>query len=132
MKDILAKRKITSVQISSAAVSSEEIFNGTGNPVYPPAKAVLLRHGIDCGNKRAVLLKKSDYDKYSLFAVMDSSNLKNAIDIFGGDPHNKIKKLGYFTNGKNISDPWYTRDFETAFKDIENNCIALADIIAKQ
>ena len=45
----------------------EEIWNGIGNPVYPPVKAELERHGLSCGGKRAVQLQKSDYDKYELF-----------------------------------------------------------------
>ena len=31
--------------IRSAATSTEEIWNGIGNPVYPPAKKELARHG---------------------------------------------------------------------------------------
>ena len=40
-------------QIASAATSTEEIWNGIGDPVYPPAKAELARHGISCEGKRA-------------------------------------------------------------------------------
>ena len=36
-------------EIASAATSSEEIWRGVGNPVYPPAKEELARHGISCG-----------------------------------------------------------------------------------
>ena len=32
--------------VASCATSTEEIWNGVGNPVYPPAKAELKRHGI--------------------------------------------------------------------------------------
>ena len=32
--------------ISSSATSTEEIWNGIGNPVYPPAKAELASHGL--------------------------------------------------------------------------------------
>ena len=58
MKDILEKRgKGKDFFISSAATSGEEL----SNPVYPPARRVLERHGIDCRGKRAVRLKKEDY-----------------------------------------------------------------------
>ena len=30
-------------RIASAATSSEEVWNGVGNPVYPPAREELLR-----------------------------------------------------------------------------------------
>ena len=32
--------------VASAATSTEEIWNGVGNPVYPPARAELAKHGI--------------------------------------------------------------------------------------
>lgn len=35
--------------VASAATSSEEIWGGVGNPVYPPARAELAKHGISCG-----------------------------------------------------------------------------------
>ena len=41
--------------VASSAVSDEEIFGGVGNPVYPPARAVLKAHGISCEGKRAAL-----------------------------------------------------------------------------
>ena len=75
--------------IASSAVSTEEI----GNPVYPPAKKKLAEHGISCDGKYAVQLKKSDYEKYDLFLVMDDSNLFYICRIFPSDPKHKIHKL---------------------------------------
>ena len=47
-KDMTARRGIAKeFEIASAATSTEEIWNGVGNPVYPPAKAELARHGLD-------------------------------------------------------------------------------------
>ena len=40
-------------QISSKATSSEEIYHGQGNPVYPPVREILEGLGIDCSKKRA-------------------------------------------------------------------------------
>ncbi len=41
-KKILEEKKLSdSFFVSSSATSSEEIWNGVGNPVYPPAKAEL-------------------------------------------------------------------------------------------
>ena len=118
--------------VASAAVSDEEIVCGVGNPVYPPARRELLRHGIDPGDKRAAQLKKEDYDKWDLFAVMDDSNLRRAERIFGADPENKVRLLSSFTDGKEIADPWYTGDFGTAYRDIERGCKALLAAKAPQ
>ena len=85
--------KSADFQVASCAVSREEICNGIGNPVYPPARAELNRHGIDCSGKRAVLLQKKDYESYDLFLCMDRFNLRNALRIFGSDPENKLGLL---------------------------------------
>lgn len=105
--------------IASSATSDEEIWNGTGNPVYPPAREELAKHGISCKGKRAVQLKKSDYDKYDLFFCMDGRNVTNAMRIFGGDPDGKIRKL---LKNKDVSDPWYTNRFDVAYSDIYYGC----------
>lgn len=105
--------------VSSSATSTEEIICGIGNPVYPPARAELLKHGITCDGKRAVRLTKQDYDKYDLFLCMDSNNVKNAVRIFGGDPDEKVKKLlSYCGRDSDVADPWYSGDFARTYKDI--------------
>ena len=112
--------------IASSATSTEEIWNGVGNPVYPPAKAELAKHGISCEGKRAELLKKSDYNKYDLFVCMDSNNMRNAMRIFGNDPDEKLKKLMSFAGSdRDVSDPWYSRRFDVAYSDIYTGCKAL-------
>lgn len=110
----------------SSATSTEEIWGDVGNPVYPPAKKELLKHGITCEGKRAVQLKKSDYDRYDLFLCMDSMNLRNALRILGSDKDNKVKKLMDYTDEKgDVADPWYTGRFDVTYRDIEKGCIAL-------
>ena len=114
--------------VASSATSTEEIWNGIGNPVYPPAKAMLKKHGINCDGKRAVQLKKSDYKEYDMFIGMDTANIRNINRIFGGDPVGKIYKLMSFTgSGADVSDPWYSRDFDTAYNDIFAGCKALLE-----
>lgn len=109
--------------IASAATSTEEIWGDVGNPVYPPARDELLRHGLRCDGKRAVQVKKSDYDKYDLFVVMDSNNVRNIMRIFGHDKENKVRKLMEFTpQGGDVADPWYSRNFKKAYDDIELGC----------
>lgn len=78
------------------------------------------------GNKYAVQLKKSDYDKYDLFVVMDSNNVRNIRRIFKNDPENKIHKLlEYAGRVDDVSDPWYSRRFDVAFVDIYEGCVGL-------
>ena len=112
--------------VSSSATSTEEIWGSVGNPVYPPAKAELLRHGITCEGKRAVQLRKSDYDNYDMFICMDSNNVRNAIRILGSDPDKKVCKMMDFTSRKgDVADPWYTGRFEVTYNDIYEACQGL-------
>jgi len=126
-KDMLRKEgRINDFLVTSSATSTEEIWNGQGNPVYPPARAELAKHGLSCEGKRAVQLQKSDYAKYDLFVGMDSNNIKNMFRIFGGDPENKIHKLmDYTKRGGDVADPWYSDRFDVAYKDIYEGCTAL-------
>ena len=134
MAEFIFKRMISEqglewkYEISSSATSTEEIWGGIGNPVYPPARAELKKHGIDCGGKRAVQLKKSDYDKYDLLICMDSRNIINAKRIIGDDPQNKLRKLmDYTSRGGDVADPWYTDRFDVTYRDITEGCTALLE-----
>lgn len=105
--------------VASSAVSDEEIFGGIGNPVYPPVKALLAEKGISCAGKRAVRLRPADADRYDLFVCMDESNLRAAKSILGERGARKCVKLLSFTGSdEDVSDPWYTRDFYTAYEDV--------------
>ena len=126
-KDMIKKQKREKdFYVASCATSNEEIWNGVGNPVYPPAKKELANHGISCEGKRAVRLVKTDYDKYDFLVCMDENNVRNALRILEGDKENKVSKLMHHA-GKNadVSDPWYSGDFEKAYEDIYEGCKAL-------
>ena len=109
-------------EIASRATSAEEL----GNPVYPPARAELLRHGIGCDGKYAIQLTRLDYDKYDLIIGMDNANIRNMHRLFGSDKDGKIKKLMDYTGrGGDVDDPWYSGDFGTAYRDVYEGCAAL-------
>ncbi len=113
-------------EVSSCATSTEEIVNGIGNPIYPPARAELLLHGLCDDNKRAVRLRRDDYDKYELFVGMDGANIRNMMRIFGDDPEGKIKKLmNYTARGGDVADHWYSGRFDIAYRDIYDGCEGL-------
>ena len=114
--------------IASCATSSEEIWGGVGNTVYPPAKAELARHGISAEGKRVVQLTRADYDKYDLLVCMDSNNMRNMLRLFGSDSDNKLHKLMEYTErGGDVADPWYTDRFDIAYQDIYDGCVGLLE-----
>ena len=108
--------------IRSSATSTDEL----GNPVYPPARREMAKHGIDTTGKVSVQLSHSDYEKYDLFIGMDSANIRNMTRMLGGDPEGKIRKLLEYTGSTaDVSDPWYSDRFDIAYKDIKDGCAAL-------
>lgn len=130
LKDLAEKAGISDrLYICSSATSTEEIFCGRGNPVYPPAKEELRRHGIGCEHKRAVQLDASDYEKYDLFIGMDGANIRNMVRILGGDPDGKIRKMLDYAGGGDVADPWYSGRFDITYSDILRGCKGLLEEI---
>lgn len=130
LKDMVSRLGIADeFVIASSATSTEEIFRGVGNPVYPPAREELAKHGISCEGKRAVQLQMSDYGKYDLFIGMDSANIRNMTRMLGGDPDGKIRKLMDYVGGGDVADPWYSGNFQVTYRDIYEGCTALLEEI---
>ena len=124
----MAARAGVEVEVASAATSAEEL----GNPVYPPVRRLLIAHGLDPSGKTARQLRRSEYADWDLFVGMDSANIRNMNLIFGGDPERKILRLLDLTPLKrDVEDPWYTRDFNACWDDIQLGCAALLDYVSK-
>lgn len=125
LKDLVRQRGMADrFLIQSAATSDEEIYHGVGNPVHPPARAEMAKHGIDCGEKRAVQLTVEDYDKYDYLIGMDDNNIRQ-MERITGHKGGKIKRLlEYSRREDSISDPWYTRRFDVTFQDVMEGCHA--------
>lgn len=109
--------------IESAAVTTDEL----GNPIYPPAKRCLSQHGVSFDPaKRARHITRADYDLFDRIICMDASNMRLIRRIIPSDPDGKIHLLmSYAGSGRDVADPWYTGDFETAFQDILTGCEAM-------
>jgi len=136
MKDLVEKAgRRGDFEIASAATSGEEI----GNPVYPPARRELAKHGISCAGKTARRLTGEDYHRYDLIIGMDRANLRNMSRLFGGDPEGKLRLLLDYTDrhkgtprgpgeadcGGEVADPWYTGDFTATWRDVLAGCQGL-------
>lgn len=121
--------------IESAATSSEEI----GNPVYPPARRMLERHGIDASGKTARRMTVRDMEAFDYIVLMDGNNLRNLRGILSeetfrreclataNDPRSRrFRKISllmdYTDTPRDVADPWYTGDFEATWRDVKNGC----------
>ena len=115
-------------EIASAATSREEL----GNPVYPPARRELAKHGISCAGKTARQMTAAEYDRWDYIPIMDRNNERNIMRIIGSDPQRKVRRLmEYAGESRDVADPWYTGDFEQTWEDITQGCRALLDYIRK-
>ena len=130
-KDLIKKEGLEdNFLIDSAATSSynerykERIHIGT--------KRILEKYNIPYIDRISRSLKKEDYNKYDLILAMDKSNLEDIYYLLGEDKENKIHRLLDFTkNPRDISDPWYTGNFELTYQDVMEGCLALIEYIKK-
>lgn len=127
MRDLLRRNGADGAfLVESAAVSDEE----SGNDIYYAAREELRRRGVPFQARHARRMTRGDYDRFDVIAVMDESNLRNVRRITGGDPQGKIRLLLAFAGeSRSISDPWYTRDFATAYAEILRGCNALLEAL---
>ena len=130
MAEFIMKKLVRSAElepefeIASAATSTEEL----GNPVYPMARQELAKHGIGCPGHSARQLTKDDYDRYDMIVGMDAANMQEMRRILGDDPDGKLSLLlDHTDHPRDIADPWYTRNFTAAWKDIYEGCNAIFD-----
>lgn len=125
MAEFVMKRMVSQAgldsdfEIESAATSTEEI----GNPVYPPVKTLLTENGIDCSQKRARQITQADYDHFDLIILMDHYNLRTLKYVIPADLKSKVHLLLDYTDTPgDIADPWYTRDFNLTWRQINLGC----------
>ena len=114
MKDLVAKAgRSEEFEIASVAVSREEI----GNPVYPPARREMAKHGVACDGHAARQVTVKDYHHFDRIYYMDRSNARWLARMLPADP-DKIRPL----LSHDVADPWYTGDFEETWRDIVEGC----------
>ena len=107
-------------EIASAAVSREEI----GNPVYPPARRELQKHGIRCDGHAAHQITRSELESYDFIYYMDASNARYLRRLFG-DAAAKCRPL----LNRDVADPWYSGDFTRTWEDVLEGCTAILEAL---
>ena len=124
LKDLVKKAGLEDrIRVASAATSSEEF----GNPVYPPARRELAKHGLSCAGKTARRMTPMDYEENDYLVYMDRYNLRNMLRIVD-DPEGKMRSLMSFAGSdEDIEDPWYYGNFSGVYAQIERGCRALLD-----
>ena len=131
MKKLVKEAKMEKeFDITSMAVSGEE----WGNPIYPPAKAIMREHGIPFTEHRANKITPAEFAAADLIIIMDESNRRLLRRIVGeaADSPKVQLMMSYAGQHRDVADPWYTEDFETTYRDILTGCTALLAIMQQQ
>ena len=119
MKDLVEKAgREGEIHVASAAVSREEI----GNPVYPPARRELNKHGIRCDGHAAHQITRRELEEYDRIYYMDASNARYLRRLFGDDAA-KCRPL----LPRDVADPWYTGNFTETWNDVLEGCKAILE-----
>ena len=122
LKDMVRKRGIADrFEIDSAAVSREEI----GNPVYPPARREMAKHGVPCDGHAARQVTMEDYHHFDRIYYMDRSNARYLAQMLPDNP-DKIRPL----LSHDVADPWYSGNFAETWNDIVEGCEAILEEFA--
>ena len=113
LKDMVQKAGRTQeFYIASAAASREEL----GNPVYPPARRELARHGISCDGKYARQITAEDLTQFDRIYYMDSRNIRYLKQMLP-----RYDRFLPFLD-RDVADPWYSGDFTQTWADVQEGC----------
>ncbi|MBD5391109.1 low molecular weight phosphotyrosine protein phosphatase, partial [bacterium] len=80
-------------------------------------KRILSSLGIDCSNKTARRIRKDDLLNFDFIIGMDQANIRN-MRIFFSQTEKIYPLLSFANLNRDISDPWYTGDFQKTYEDI--------------
>lgn len=104
--------------IESRAVSREEL----GNPIYPPARRELQRHGIAANGHRARQITREEVARFDRIYYMDHHNRRQLTRLF---PQWEDRFLPLLE--REVADPWYTGDFARTWEDILEGCTRIME-----
>jgi protein-tyrosine phosphatase len=94
-----------------------------GAPPYGPMQEAAARRGFDFSDLRARQFRREDFADFDLIIGMDDANLR---DIEALRPNGNKTPVQLFTDfapetgARQVPDPYYTRDFDSALDLIES------------
>ncbi len=125
-RDILRKNGCGNLVRVSSRATSDCV---AGAHLYREAKKELARRGLGQygENHKARKITMHEIQRSDFILIMDQYNWYGMQEITGGKYMDKVIKLRRFSKDfdgvtEDIDDPWYTREFDRAFDEIEAGC----------
>lgn len=110
------------LHIESAAMHRDEL----GSDIHWGTREILDRYHIPYEPRQARLVRKSDYEQFDYIVGMDRYNMQDMMRLFNNDPQQKCSLLMDWVGiSRDVTDPWYTGDFDTIYDDIDAGCLSL-------
>ncbi len=105
-----------------------------GEKPHPGTQAVLQRHGIAVGDKRAQRLSRADLDTYDYILVMDQENVDDIQHLYLPGP-GKVRRLLEFAPSAgplDVPDPYYNGGFDRVYDLVTVGCQGLLAYIRQR
>ena len=129
LKKILKDKNLTSYFfVDTAALHGEH----EGKDLTDDAKRELKQNQVPFYLHESKRVKNSDYEKYDFIVTMEDSQIKELINLFGGDNDMKIRKLLDFAYDSHDIEYPKNGDFSGCFADLQIGCQALLDDILEK
>ena len=131
MKKLLSLILLTTILFSNSLCTSAANVYTEDNTVDIPVTVIVEPSWVLTLPATVALTRsQTDYDVYDYFIGMDDENLRDMKRIFHGDPDQKCSLLmDYTANPRPVADPWYTRDFQRTWDDVQEGCRGLLDVL---
>lgn len=120
LAEINKRRLSDKYEVDSMAVSYEE----EGNDIDYRAKQQMNKNHIPFSYHQAHRISKEEFLRAKVIYTMDQSNIYYLQRIFPDFDHSKVRLLNH---PYEISDPWYTHDFDLAFNEIRQSIVKILD-----
>ena len=122
MKELLRRSGRTDVCVESAALHTDEL----GNDIHRGTRRELERHGIPFAPRAAWLLSAAKAAEYDMIVGMDRYNMADLARLVYPADRQKLRKLLDVAGlNRDVSDPWYTGNFDETYADVAIGCEAL-------
>ena len=93
-----------------------------GNPVYPPARRELAKHGIACDGHAAHQITRQELEYFDHIYYMDADNGRRLHRLFGKDADKCRPLLSH-----DVADPWFTGNFVETWNDVLEGCTRILE-----